>query len=86
MPTFWETQVTETQTLIVAVSQALLEFATDGAKQTVSLDTGQTRLSYSRSQIAELERTRERLLIQLLNLEKLTGIRTGTSHYARPAY
>lgn len=86
MSTFWEDQLTATQGLITAINQALLEFALDGAKQTVSMDTGQSRVSFTRSQISELERTRERLMIQALNLENMTGQSSGNSHYAKPGF
>ena len=82
---YWLERIEKVKLQIEALDQALLAFATDGAKQSVSVDTGQTRISYSRSEITSIQRTIERLLIQLQSLEKKCDLGPG-GLYSRPGY
>lgn len=81
---YWCERIEIVRQQIAALDAALLEFALDGGKQTVSLDTGQTRVSYTRSDIASMNRTRDSLLNQLAVLEVRTG-KSG-SFFGRPAH
>lgn len=85
MANYWEEQIEKTKSLIAAMDQALLEFALDGAKQTASIDTGQSRVSYTRADISSLERVRYRLMVQLQTLEKAAGKGPG-GLYLRPGF
>lgn len=85
MSTYWYERIEIIKSQIAAIDQALLEFAQDGAKQTVSLDTGQSRISYTRADISSLQRTQERLLVQLQSLERMTG-QASSGFYARPGF
>lgn len=74
MASFLEEQMTEAKTLLTAVNAALLAFAQDGARHQVTVDSGQTKVSYSRSDIESLNRVRTMLLSQIHDLEVATGV------------
>jgi hypothetical protein len=82
LSTYWTERLETVKSLISALDQALLEFAQDGGKQTVSMDTGQSRVSYSRSDISSMKSTRSALLNELATLEVRTGACSG-SFYGR---
>lgn len=64
-----------------ALDAALLAFANDGGKQIVSVDTGQTRVSYQRSEVQSMTRARDSMLSHIAVLELRAGCVPGT--YAR---
>lgn len=71
---FLKDRIAAIQAQITALDGALLEFASNGGKQTVSVDTGQTRVSYTRSEISSIRSVRDALMNELTMLQ----VRTGT--------
>lgn len=82
---FWLERLEKTKTLLEAIDDALLQFATSGAALSVSIDTGQTRTSYTKADLTKLEGMRDRLLNEVSVLEIRTGQRRA-GLYARPGW
>lgn len=82
--TFLEERITRTKALIVAYEDALLALAGDGAQQSYTLDTGQTRQTVTRADIPRLNKMLDALYNRCTMFEqRLNG---GGSTIARPVF
>lgn len=73
---FLQSRLDNLETIIIAYDDAILALLTGGA-QSYTLDTGQTRQTVTKLNLAELQRTRESLYNQYVTLEarlKGTGV------------
>jgi len=84
MSDFWCQRLEIAKEQLTALDQALLQFAQDGATQTASFDTGQTRITWTRSEIGSIRKARDELLSEIATLEIRTG-RSSGGFYGRPA-
>lgn len=78
---FLDERIDRTKTMIIAYEDAITALA--GGAQSYSLDTGQTRQSVTRAQLAELTSTLEQLENRLASLN---ARRNGGSIYVRPGF
>lgn len=78
-----DAKVLALKALIAAYEAAILSFAVNGAQQSYSLDTGQTRQTVMRAQLPSLRDTLSSLENQLATF---TARYCGGSIYARPAF
>lgn len=82
---YWCERLIKTKALISAIDDALLQFATSGGATSVSIDTGQTRTSYTKADTTKLASMRDHLLNEISVLEIKCGCRRG-AHVARPGW
>lgn len=82
---YWCERLEVAKQQLAALDQALLEFAQDSGKQTVSIDTGQTRLSWTRSEMGSMRLARESLMSEIATLEIRTGKSSG-GFFGRPSH
>lgn len=78
-----QAELTETTALLAAVNAAILQVMSGG--QTYSLDSGQTRVSVTRSTLGELRKMRSELRIEKLQLDDCLNSR-GSGFVARPSF
>jgi len=81
--TYVEERITQTKALIDAYEAALLAFGTNGALQSYTLDTGQTRQTVTRANLTELQRILDSLYNRLCVFEARLK---GGSIQARPGW
>lgn len=82
---FWLDQIATTQARIVALQEAALNIET-GAIESYTLDTGQTRQTVTKANIAMLERVLGSLLNRLATLEARCNIGGAGTTIVRPSF
>lgn len=82
---FWLDQITKTQERIVTLDAATLAIET-GAIESYTLDTGQTRQTVTKANIAVLERVLSSLLNKLATLEARCNIAGAGTTLVRPSF
>lgn len=80
---FIQQRITATELLIVAYEDALAAFAADGGIQSYSLDTGQSKQTVARAQIASIRILLDGLYNRVATLQARLS---GASVVVRPAF
>lgn len=77
--TWWSDRLAKLRTMVDAIDDALLALSTDGV-QSYTLDTGQTRVTKTKFDIASLKNTRLSLLNEIATLEVRVGCSKGSTY------
>lgn len=80
---YWQARIATLQALVAAYDAALLAFATTGVQQ-YTVDTGQTKQTVMRAEIASLQGVRNRLLSELDDMGARCG--DGSVSYVSPDF
>lgn len=70
---FWQDELSNAKILLIGIEKAINAFATNGAIQSYTIDTGQDKQTVTRADIGSLYKQRDKLLVEIQALEARLG-------------